>query len=130
MENSETGESSTLPIPTIWNPLIPHPHTSISPTTHTEFPLNPLDNRRPLGIQLIRIPLMTLLLAVLEPTTPMILQHAMFATEMALTEAAIAHDALRRVLAVLEVASYLLGRHAAAHGEGEVQGGFARDRER
>lgn len=103
---------------------------SLSFTQQSSCPLNTLNNRRPLRIQLIRISLIALLLTVLEPTTPMILQHAMLAAKMPLTEAAVAHDPLRRVLAVLEIASYLLGRHASANREGQVQSGFSRDRHR
>ncbi len=50
----------------------------------------------------------------------MILQHAMLAAEMPVTEAAVAYDALRRLLAVFEVAFDLLRRHAAAHGQCQV----------
>ncbi len=90
---------------------------TVQPVTPTELlSLDALNNRRALRIQLNRIPLMTLLLAVLEPTTPMVLQHPVLTAEMALTEPAVAHDPLRRVLAILEVAFYLLGRHASANG--------------
>ena len=65
---------------------------------------------------------MALLLAVLEATALVVLQHPMPAAEVALAEGAVAHDPLRAVLAVLEGAFYLLGRHAAADGQGHVQG--------
>ena len=65
---------------------------------------------------------MALLLAVLQPTTLVILQHAMLAAEMPLAERAIAHDPLGPVLAVFEGAFHLLGGHAAADGQGHVQG--------
>lgn len=65
---------------------------------------------------------MTLLLAILQPTALVILQHTMLAAEMPLTERAIAHDALGAVFAVFEGAFYLLGGHAAADGQGHVQG--------
>lgn len=65
---------------------------------------------------------MTLLLTVLQPAALVILQHAMLAAEMPLAEGAVAHDALRPVLAVLEGALHLLGRHAAADGQRHVQG--------
>ena len=83
---------------------------------------DPLHSHRPLRIQRIRIPIMALLLTVLQPTTLMILQHAMLAAEMALAERAIAHDPLGAVFAVLEGAFQLLGRHAAPDGQGHVQG--------
>ena len=54
------------------------------------------------------------------------LQHAMLAAEMALAEAAVADDALRRVLAVLGAAADFL-RGAAAEGQGDVEGAVARD---
>lgn len=47
---------------------------------------------------------MTLLLTILQSRTLMILQHAMLATEMALTEGAVADDALRAFSAVFEIA--------------------------
>lgn len=65
---------------------------------------------------------MALLLAVLQAAALVVLQHAMLAAEVALAEGAVAHDPLRPVLAVLEGALYLLGRHAAADGQRHVQG--------
>ena len=55
---------------------------------------NPLDSHRPLRIQLIRIPLMTLLLTVIQPHTPMILEQPMPCAEMAAAEPAVSYDAL------------------------------------
>ena len=81
-----------------------------------ERPLDTSNDSRALGIQLVRIPLVALLLTVLQPTTPMIFQHAMLAAEMALAKPAVADDPLRRVLAIFEVAFYFLGWHAAADG--------------
>lgn len=92
---------------------IPHPIPHI---------LDPLHSHRPLGIQRIRIPIVTLLLAVLEPAALVILQHPMLAAEMALAEGAVPHYPLRPVLAVLEGAFYLLGGHTAADGQGHVEG--------
>lgn len=65
---------------------------------------------------------MALLLAVLQPAALVVLQHAMLAAEVPLAERAVAHDALRAVLAVFEGALHLLGGHAAADGERHVQG--------
>lgn len=59
---------------------------------------------------------MALLLAVLQAAAFVVLEHAVLAAEVPLAEGAVAHDALRPVLAVLEGALYLLGRHAAADG--------------
>lgn len=56
----------------------------------------------------------------------MALEHAVFAAEVALAEAAVADDALGGVAAVLEAAAELLGR-AAEEREREVQGAFAGD---
>lgn len=63
---------------------------------------------------------MALLLAILQPGTLMVLQHAMFAAEMALTKTAIAENALRAFFAGIEAAFCFLGGHAAADGEGHV----------
>lgn len=49
------------------------------------------------------------------------LKHAVLAAEVALAEAAVPDDALRRVLAVFGVAADLLGC-AAADGQGDVEG--------
>lgn len=84
--------------------------------------LDPLDSHRPLGIQRVRVAVVALLLAVLQAAALVVLQHAMLAAEVALAEGAVAHDPLRPVLAVLEGALYLLGRHAAADGQRHVQG--------
>lgn len=85
--------------------------------------LNPLNNHRPLTIQLIRIPFMTLLLTILQSTTPMILQHAMFPAKVSLAEGAVPDDALRGFLAVFECAAgfhiFVGGGCAAAEGEGD-----------
>ena len=65
---------------------------------------------------------MALFFAILQPTALMILQHAMLAAKMALAERTVADDPLGAFLAVLEGAFYLLGWHAAADGEGHVEG--------
>lgn len=92
--------------------IIPYPISHI---------LDPLDSHRSLGIQRIRVAIVTLLLAILQPTALVILQHPMLAAEMPLAERAITHYPLRAVLAVFEGAFYLLGGHAAADGQGHVE---------
>lgn len=57
----------------------------------------------------------------------MILQESVFATKMTLAEAAVAYYALSSVLAVFVRALYLLGWHAAAQREGQVECGFFLD---
>jgi hypothetical protein len=93
-------------------PGIHHADSSIS---------NTLNSNRTLGIQLIRIPLMALLLAILETLALVVFKHAMFAAVVALAEAAVADNGLGAVLAVLEGAADFLGGHAAAQGQCEVQ---------
>jgi len=57
-----------------------------------------------------------------------ILQEAVFATVVAVAEAAVPHDALGYFLAVLEGTSQLL-RSTTTERRGEVYGGIARDME-
>ena len=57
-------------------------------------PSDPPHNHRPLRIQPIRVPLMRLLLAVLEPRALVIFQHAVSSAEVPGAEAAVADDAL------------------------------------
>lgn len=73
---------------------------------------------------------MTLLLTILQPLAPMVLQQPVLPAEMPRTKPAVPDDALRRVPALLERAAYLLGRHAAAQGQRHVQGGAGRQGER
>lgn len=87
--------------------------------------LYPLDSHGALALQLLLVPVLLLLLAVLQPRAVVRLQHAMLAAVVPFAEAAIPDDALGCVLAVLEVASDLLGC-AAADGQGHVQRAFAR----
>ncbi len=68
---------------------------------------------------------MALFLAVLQPTALVILQHAMFAAELALAERAVADDPLSLILAILERAANL-SRGAAAYGESDVDSGVWR----
>lgn len=68
---------------------------------------------------------MAFLLAVLQPTAFVILQHAMFAAELTLAERAVADDALGLVFAVLEGATDLLGT-ATTDGKGNVYCGVCR----
>ena len=70
---------------------------------------------------------MALLLAILQPIAHMVLQQPMPAAEMALAEAAVPDYPLRSVLALLERTPDLLGRHAAAQRERDVDYGFPRD---
>lgn len=76
-------------------------------------PSNALDSNRPLTLQLLLIPLLILLLAVLQARTAVRLQHPVLAAEMAIAEAAVADDPLRRVAAVFETAADFLGASAA-----------------
>lgn len=57
---------------------------------------------------------MTLLLAILQPTALVILQHPMLTAESPLAERAIAYDTLRPVFAVFERAFDLLWGHATS----------------
>ena len=88
-------------------------HRRLVRSTILRTELDPLDDNGPLTIQLIRVPLMALLLAVLEPGTLVILQHPMLAAEMSLAEGAVAYDALRRLLAVFVCAADFFRRTAA-----------------
>jgi hypothetical protein len=89
--------------------------------------LHALDRHRPLTVQLRRVPLVALLLAVLQPLALVIFQKAVLATKVSGAEAAVANDALCRVLAFLEAAADLLRRHAPAHGQRHVQRCVGRD---
>jgi hypothetical protein len=89
-----------------------------------------LDGHGPLAIQFCRIALVALLLAVLEALAPVVLEQAVLAAEMAGAEAAVADDALGGVLALLEGAADLLGRHAATERQCHVQDGVGREGER
>ena len=73
-----------------------------------------LDNHSPLRLQLHGIPLMTLLLAVFQSAALMVLQHSVFSAEMPRAEAAIADNALRRVLAVFECTADLFRGHSTS----------------
>ena len=70
---------------------------------------------------------MALLLTVLQALALMVLQHTVLTAVVAAAEAAVADDALRRILAVLERAADLLRGHAAAQRERHVQCGVGRD---
>lgn len=93
-----------------------------------DTPSNPLNSHCPLALQLLPIPILLLLLAVLETRAIVALQHAVFAAKVSRTKPAVTHNPLSGVLAVLEVAADLLGG-AAAQGQGHVQGAFAEDAE-
>lgn len=96
-------------------------------TSHATSRSHALDRHRPLLLQALRVPLVALLLAVLEPGALVVLQQPVFSAEVAGAEAAVAHDALRCVLACLEAAPDLLGRHATAHRKRHVQRGVRCD---
>lgn len=84
--------------------------------------LDALDGHGTLAVELIGITAVTLLLAVLEALALVVLKHAVLTAVMAGAEAAVADNGLSTVFAVLEGAANLLGGHAAAKGQGEVQG--------
>ena len=65
----------------------------------------------PLGFQLGSIAFMRLLLAVFQAGALVILQQAVLAAEVALTEAAVADNSLRRLAALLGGATDSLGSH-------------------
>lgn len=89
--------------------------------------LDALDGHGPLAVQLICIPLVTLLLAVLQALTLVVLQQPVLAAEMPTTEATVADDALRRVFTILIAAANLLWGHAAAQGQRHAERGVGRD---
>lgn len=84
--------------------------------------LDTLDGNGALAIELIGIARMALLLAVLQTLALVVLEHAVLAAVVTGTEATVADNGLGAILAVLEGAADLLGRHATAQGKGEVQG--------
>ena len=88
---------------------------------------NALDGHRPLAIQLVRIPLMALLLAVLQPLALVVLQQAVLPAKVSAAEPAVADDALRGVFAIFVAAADLLGGHPAAQGQRHVQRCVGRD---
>jgi len=65
---------------------------------------------------------MTLLLAVFQPATLMVLQHPVLSAEMSGAEAAIADNALGSVPAVFEGAAHLFGGHATSYRRCEFKG--------
>ena len=82
--------------------------------------LHTLYGHRPLLIQLVRVPLVALLLTVLQVWAVVALQQPMFRTEMTTAEAAVADDALNFSFALVgSVLLVVTGRHlgyAATHG--------------
>ena len=74
---------------------------------------DPLNSTRLLTLEHVLIPLPPFLLAVLQAQAVMILQHAMLLTKVALAERAVAHYALRCLLAFLISALLLFGWHTA-----------------
>jgi hypothetical protein len=77
----------------------------------------------PLTVELIGIAGVGLLLAVLETSAGMSLQHAMLRAVVTTAEAAVSDDALSGFLALLEVAARLAGRHDESGGESGRRGG-------
>lgn len=65
---------------------------------------------------------MALLLAILQALALVVLEHAVLAAMVTGAESTVTDNGLGAILAVLEGAADLLGGHAAAQGEGEVQG--------
>lgn len=70
-----------------------------------------LDHLCTFAVQLVGIAGMRLLLAVLETSTAMGFEHAMFRAEVSIAETAISHNALGWFLALLGTASRLAGGH-------------------
>jgi hypothetical protein len=87
---------------------------------------NALDSHSSLTIQLNRVPLVTLLFAILQPRTIMALQQPMLAAILPRAEAALPYNRLDLLLAfvcgivLFEIALRQFGSHAAAEGEREV----------
>lgn len=72
-----------------------------------------LDDGGSLRVELVGVGIVAFLLAILEPSAFVILQEPMLPAKMPAAEAAVANDPLCRVLALLEGAALLLGRHPA-----------------
>lgn len=100
----------------------PRPRTSSSRPV-----LNAFDSHSPLTLQLLLIPILLLLLAVLQPGTGVRLQHPVLAAEVTVAESAVAYYALRLIFAVLEAAANLLWG-AASDWECHVECAFTDDR--
>lgn len=88
--------------------------------------LDTLDGHGSLRLELLLVPVLLLLLAVLKAGAVVRLEHAVLPAEMALAETAVADNALGGVLALLEIAADLLGC-TATEGQGKVQGALAGD---
>lgn len=84
--------------------------------------LNTLHNHGSFAVQLIRVSFVAFLFTVLQPAAFVVFQHAMLAAVVAVAETAVADDALRRLFAILVRATDFSRRHAAAEGEGDVDG--------
>lgn len=89
--------------------------------------LDALDSHGAFAVELVGVPLVALLLAVLKALALVVLQEAVLATEMPVAEAAVADNALCGVLALLVAAADLLGRHATAQRQRHVQRCVRRD---
>lgn len=90
-------------------------------------PLYALDRHSSLAVQLVRVSLVALLLAVLQAGALVVLQHSVLAAVVAIAEAAVTDNSLSRILAVLERASDLLGRHSTSKRQCYVQCGVGLD---
>jgi len=88
---------------------------------------NTLYNYRSFRVQLDGIPLMTLFLAILQPSTLVVLQHPMFPTVVSGAEPAVSYYPLCRIFAILEAAADLLGWHTTADGERDFNRGVWED---
>lgn len=74
---------------------------------------NALDGNSSLLLETLAVALLLLLLACLESTACVALEHAVLATKVPVAEAAVSNNALGRVLTVFELAADLLGRSAS-----------------
>jgi len=92
--------------------------------------LHTLYHNRLLCIQLLCVPRVTLLLAVLQARACVTLQHAVLAAEVTFTETAVADDGLCSLLAFFETAPRLLWwGHAATQRREDVEGAVVMDLE-
>ena len=89
-----------------------------------------LDDHSPLGFQLDGVPLMTFLLAVLQSTAFVVLQHPVFTAKVSRAEAAVSNYTLRLIFAVFEGAADFLRRHAAPDRKAQIEGGVREDVQR
>lgn len=96
-------------------------YTNIRLQTRARLGLDTLDGHGSLAVELAGVALVALLLTVLKTLALVVFQQAMLAAKVAIAEAAVADDALRRILALFEIAADLLGWHSTAKRQGHVQ---------